>query len=100
MKARCGSFRNCFRPFVSVREQGYTPTTAHMNPYRRASNRCSSAFGLLESLDPHYKNSGNEERDRRLQVVKLLTALSYCVGDSSLFAVLLQLSLIVYRFEF
>ena len=25
---------------------------------------------------------GNEERDRRLQVVKLLTALSYCVGGS------------------
>ena len=25
---------------------------------------------------------GNEERDRRLEVVKLLTALSYCVGGS------------------
>ena len=28
---------------------------------------------------------GNEERDRRLQVVKLLTALSYCVDSSFMF---------------
>ena len=40
--------------------------------------------------DHYYKNGGNEERDRRLQVVKLLTALNYCVGGSSLFAVFLQ----------
>ena len=26
--------------------------------------------------------SGNDERDRRLEVVKLITALSYCVGSS------------------
>ena len=45
-------------------------------------------------ISPHYKNGGNEERDRRLQVVKLLTALSYCVGGSSLFAVFLQLIVI------
>ena len=42
----------------------------------------------------YYQNGGNEERDKRLQVVKLLTALSYCVGGFSLFAMFLQLSLI------
>ena len=28
------------------------------------------------------KKGGKEERDRRRQLVNLLTALSYCVGDS------------------
>ena len=30
---------------------------------------------------PHYLKGSNEERERRLQVVKLLTALSYCGGS-------------------
>ena len=34
-----------------------------------------------------YWKGGNEERDRRLQAVKLLTALSYCVGSSFYFFV-------------
>ena len=33
------------------------------------------------------RNYGNEERDRRLQVVKLLTALNYCVGGSYILSV-------------
>ena len=36
-------------------------------------------YGLI------YQKGGNEERDRRLQAVKLLTALSYGVGSSSIF---------------
>ena len=44
------------RPLVTERLRRFAPTSA-----------------------PHYYKGGNEERDRRLQVVKLLTAFSYCV---------------------
>ena len=37
---------------------------------------------------PHCQKGGNEERDRRLQIVKHITAFSYCVGSSSIFCVL------------
>ena len=37
---------------------------------------------------PYLLEGGNEERDRRLEVVKFLTALSYCVvGGSFIFCV-------------
>ena len=35
----------------------------------------------------YYLKGGDEERDRRLQEVKLLTALNYCVGSSIIFCV-------------
>ena len=39
-------------------------------------------YGETRRFPPHYVKGGNEERDKRLQVVELLTALSYCVGSS------------------
>lgn len=38
------------------------------------------------------KNDGNEGRHRRLEVVKILTAMIYCVGHSSIFTVFQQQS--------
>ena len=46
---------------------------------------CSSPPYTAVVLLQYIKKGGNEERDRRLQVVKLLTALSYCVGSSFTF---------------
>ena len=40
------------------------------------------SFSTVQFEIKTYKKGGNEERDRRLQVVKLLTALSYRVGGS------------------
>ena len=45
----------------------------------------ANVLGIFSRAPGHRRpldEGGNEERDRRLEVVKLLTALSYCVGGS------------------
>ena len=42
-----------------------------------------TVFFFLESYERFLiRGYGNKEHNRRLEVVKLLTAVSYCVGDS------------------
>ena len=41
-----------------------------------------TSFSTVQFEKKTYEKGRNEERDRRLQVVKLLTALSYRVGGS------------------
>ena len=50
------------------------------NPRRKNQFRASRFVRLI-------KKCGNEERDRRLEVVKLLTELSYGVSGSFIFSV-------------
>ena len=45
--------------------------------------KAKNVFGrFAPAALPHYDKGRNEERDRRLEVVKLLTTLSYCVDGS------------------
>ena len=53
----------------------------------RSGETSSLRCRFAPTSTPHYWKGGNEERDRRLQVVNLITALSYCVGSSFCFRI-------------
>ena len=60
----------------------YRARSGHIFPSRRFSPYFQAGTSSYEAL---YRKGGNEERDRHLQVAKLLTALSCCVGSSFIF---------------
>ena len=68
-----------------------TPTSEAMIILLNKPTLWANVFEIFSQAPAHRRpldNGGNEERDRRLEVGKLLTALSYCVvGGSFTFAV-------------
>lgn len=57
-------------------------THSHTRPLIEEHLEILIALGALGISASHYKKGGNEKSDRRLEVVKVLTALKCCFGGS------------------
>ena len=62
------------------RQQLAAAAAACCIPNQLLCTRAGTAVVVPQPLNFYYRAYGNEERDKRLEVVKLLTAFSYCVG--------------------
>lgn len=89
----------CFGDVCAVTAVRRILVTFRYNPISKIRVKTILGMGLSSRLGslptpllqtPHYNNGGNEQCDRRFEVIKLLTALSSCISSSSICCTVFQ----------